>query len=95
MEKQIKEVNWRVAKNPIDPAASEYIYTVYRLRDPEKPDHSGNREEAGVYDSKEKAENVVNWLNKKAAEEGLKEITNTLISLLNCWGRSAEEEEKR
>ena len=72
------KTDWRVAKNPIYPAASEYIYTVYRLRDPEK------REEAGVYDSKEKAENVANWLNKKASDEGLKEITNTLISLLNC-----------
>ena len=89
------KTNWKIAKNPIDPVAGEYIYTVYRLRDPEKPDHSWDREEAGVYDSKEKAENVVNWLNKKASDEGLKEITNTLISLLNCWGRSAEEEEKR
>lgn len=89
------KTNWKIEKNPIDPVAEGYIYTVYRLRDPEKPDRSGNREEAGVYDSKEKAENVVNWLNKKAADEGLKEITNTLISLLNCWGRSAEEEEKR
>jgi len=78
------KTNWKIAKNPIDPVAEEYIYTVYRLRDPEKPDRSGNREEAGVYDSKEKAENVVNWLNKKAPDEGLKEITNTLISLLNC-----------
>ena len=44
---------WRVLSNHIN---GKFQYGVYRLYDKQKVLHSGNREVAGYYDSKEDAE---------------------------------------
>lgn len=52
---------WRVSKNIVGGKA---VYGVCRTRDPEQPDHSGNREVHGYYDSQEEAERTAETLNR-------------------------------
>ena len=54
---------WRVSSNPI--GANEFLYQVYRIRDLEKTDHSGNREIFDSYVSKEVAEMKAEELNRR------------------------------
>lgn len=58
---------WKVAKNPIGPG--EYVYTVYRIRDTEATDHSGNRETFDCYISEEAAQLKADELNRREAIE--------------------------
>ena len=58
---------WKVAKNPI--GQDEYVYTVYRIRDTEAPDHSGNRETYDCYISEEVARLKAGELNRREAIE--------------------------
>ena len=58
---------WRVTCNPI---AGKNFYGVYRLRDKDAVDHSGNREtRGGYYESRIDAERLAATLN---AEESKK-----------------------
>ncbi|MEN6391061.1 MAG: hypothetical protein ABFD04_11650 [Syntrophomonas sp.] len=58
---------WRVTSNIID---GEKMYAVYRLRDAQKTDHSGNREFAGEYvKDREQAEFVAANLNLAEKEK--------------------------
>lgn len=54
---------WRVSSNPI--GANEFLYQVYRIRDLEKTDHSGNREVFDSYISRDIAEMKASELNRK------------------------------
>lgn len=54
---------WRVSSNPIGPG--EFLYCVYRIRDIEKVDHSGNREIFDSYISRDIAEMKASELNRK------------------------------
>lgn len=52
---------WMVSANPI---AGRMFYGVYRLRDVNKVDHSGNREtRGGWYETKAEAEKLAATLN--------------------------------
>lgn len=54
---------WRVTHNII---CGKHMYGVYRLRDVNKADHSGNRESGSPYmDSKAEAEKIAAELNAK------------------------------
>ena len=54
---------WRVTSNSIN---GKKMYAVYRLRDINAVDHSGNREFAGSYiDNRDAAEIVAKELNKQ------------------------------
>lgn len=54
---------WRVTCNPID---GEYLYRVYRLRDVNATDHSGNREFHGSWTAdKATAEAAAKKLNEE------------------------------
>ncbi len=57
----------QVAKNPI--GQDEYVYTVYRIRDTEATDHSGNRETFDCYISEEAAQLKADELNRREAIE--------------------------
>lgn len=61
-----RQSEWRVSTNPI---AGKTFYQVYRIRDLSEPDHSGNRETRGCYETEEEAERLAAALN---AEEGRK-----------------------
>ena len=57
---------WRVSSNPI---AGRTFYGVYRVRDINDIDHSGNREIYGNYhEDRETAEVMANMLNLEAVE---------------------------
>ena len=58
---------WKVSTNPIGPG--EYVYTVYRIRDTEATDHSGNRETYDCYVSEEVARLKAGELNRREAIE--------------------------
>ncbi len=45
-------------------AGGEYFYQVYRLRDPNGIDHSGNREIIGCFDTEKVAEKMAAELNR-------------------------------
>lgn len=52
---------WKVSSNYID---GEKMYSVYRLRDVNEVDHSGNREYAGGWtSSREEAQKVADKMN--------------------------------
>lgn len=51
---------WKITTNYID---GKKLYGVYRIIDINEIDHSGNREEKGYYDSREKAEEIAEELN--------------------------------
>lgn len=54
---------WRVSSNPI---AGRMFYGVYRLRDVDEIDHSGNREtRGGWYETREEAERLAETLNEE------------------------------
>lgn len=55
---------WRVTANPV---GGSMLYAVYRLRDVDAVDHSGNREYASDYiDDKDTALTIAEGLNKAA-----------------------------
>ena len=57
---------WKVLSNPVN---GEYIYQVYRIRDPEKPMHSGNIETDGkIYHDQAEAEAAAEKLNIEESE---------------------------
>lgn len=54
---------WRVSSNPI---AGKMFYGVYRIRDINDVDHSGNREtRGGWYETREEAEALAAKLNEE------------------------------
>ena len=56
---------WKVTANPI---GGKMFYGVYRIRDIDDPDHSGNRETYGGYwEHREEAEALARRLNTKEA----------------------------
>ena len=58
---------WRVTANPV---AGKMLYGVYRLRDKDALDHSGNREtRGGYYERREDAEKLAATLNKDEEEK--------------------------
>lgn len=61
-----KQSEWRVSTNPV---AGKTFYGVYRIRDLNAADHSGNRETRGYYETREEAEKLAAALN---AEEDRK-----------------------
>ncbi len=57
---------WRITSNIIN---DKKMYAVYRLRDVNEVDHSGNREFAGGYiESRTTAQTVANLLNIEEAK---------------------------
>lgn len=58
---------WKVLSNPI---GGEYVYQVYRIRNPKEPMHSGNIQTRGpVFDSQEEAQAYADAINESAAEK--------------------------
>ena len=58
---------WRVSSNPI---AGRTFYGVYRVRDINDIDHSGNREtRGGWYETREEAERLAETLNEEVNNE--------------------------
>ena len=58
---------WRVTANPV---GGKMMYGVYRLRDKDALDHSGNRESAGRwYDDRDLAEDVARIKNEEESDE--------------------------
>ena len=58
-----KPSEWRVAANPV---GGKMWYAVYRIRDIDEVDHSGNRQYRGGYiDDKSKAEAYARQLNEE------------------------------
>lgn len=53
---------WRVTSNPV---AGKMLYGVYRIRDLSQPDHSGNRETRGYWETKAEAEKLAKTLNEE------------------------------
>lgn len=57
---------WRVGANPI---AGSIFYNIYRLRDINEIDHSGNRETcSGLYTTRAEAEVVADMMNEEEAD---------------------------
>lgn len=65
---------YRVCSNPV---GGQIMYGVFRIKDPAKIDHSGNREVVGWHHDRERAEAEAKRLNaildRAMAEGGLKE----------------------
>lgn len=58
---------WRVSCNPV---AGKTFYQVYRIRDLDEVDHSGNREtRGGLYEHREDAERLAATLNAEEAKK--------------------------
>ena len=57
---------WRVSTNPV---AGKTFYGVYRIRDIDAPDHSGNRETRGYYETRQEAEKLAALLNEEEARK--------------------------
>lgn len=58
---------WRVTSNPV---GGKMWYAVYRIRDIEEVDHSGNRQYYGGYiEDKSEAEELARWLNEEGTYE--------------------------
>lgn len=55
---------WRVSSNPV---GGKMLYGVYRMRDVQAVDHSGNREEKGYYDAESDAQKEAERLNREEA----------------------------
>ena len=53
---------WRVSSNPV---AGRMFYGVYRIRDIDDIDHSGNRETRGFYETREEAAALAARLNEE------------------------------
>lgn len=59
---------WRVTANPV---AGKMFYGVYRLKDKDAVDHSGNREtRGGYYEHREDAEKLAATLNDEEEHNG-------------------------
>ena len=59
---------WRVSANPV---GGEYLYIVYRLRNINDIDHSGNREYYGSYtEDKSEAQSIADRLNAEENNHG-------------------------
>ncbi len=59
----INPSKWRVTANPV---SGTMLYSVYRIRDVDAIDHSGNRESYGPwFDTKEEAEALAKKLNEE------------------------------
>lgn len=57
---------WRVSANPV---AGRTFYGVYRLRDVNATDHSGNREaRRGLFETRDEAKRLADMLNEEATE---------------------------
>ena len=57
---------WRVSSQYIN---DKKIFGVYRMRDTEKIDHSGNRESnGGIFESREEAQKWADALNREEQE---------------------------
>lgn len=57
---------WRVYASPI---AGRIFYGVYRLRDVNATDHSGNREvRRGLFETRDEAKRLADMLNEDGAE---------------------------
>lgn len=54
---------WRVAKIPV--GEGQFLYQVYRIKDINKVDHSGNREVYGAYEVRGKAEKIAKEFNER------------------------------
>ncbi|MBQ3281533.1 MAG: hypothetical protein IJH41_03895 [Eubacterium sp.] len=50
-----------------NPVAGKTFYGVYRIRDLNAPDHSGNRETRGYYETRKEAEALARRLNTEEA----------------------------
>ena len=58
---------WRVTANPV---AGKMLYGVYRLKDKDALDHSGNREtRGGYYEHRSEAEHLAAVLNEEEEKE--------------------------
>jgi len=61
-----KPSKWRVTANPV---GGKMWYAVYRIRDIDEVDHSGNRQYRGGYiDDKSKAEAYARQLNEEGTD---------------------------
>jgi len=58
---------WQVSTNYV---CGRYFYEVYRLKDPNAVDNSGNRETMGSYPTKKLAQAVADMLNKDGEDDG-------------------------
>lgn len=56
---------WKVSSNPV---AGKTFYQVYRVRDIDAVNHSGNRETRGLYESYEDAKKLADTLNAEEAK---------------------------
>ena len=64
--KKTMKSEWKVSANPISTENGyEYIYQVYRIRDTDAIDHSGNRETFDSYSVREIAEMKADELNRR------------------------------
>ena len=60
---EVTNMEWKVMSNPV---GGEFIYQVYRIRDPREPMHSGNIETTGkIYDTEEEAQAAADQLNRE------------------------------
>lgn len=58
---------WRVTANSV---GGEMLYGVYRLRDKDALDHSGNRESLGrLFDDRKLAEDMARIMNEEETEK--------------------------
>ena len=58
---------WRVTANPV---AGKMFYGVYRIKNTDEVDHSGNREtRGGYYETREEAEHLAAVLNEEEAKK--------------------------
>lgn len=54
---------WKVTANPV---GGKMWYAVYRIRDIDEVDHSGNREYVGGYvEDRQEAEDLADFMNKE------------------------------
>lgn len=60
MEDRKQHSEWRVSSNPI---AGKMFYQVYRIRNINELEHSGNRETRGCFETKTEAEKLADKLN--------------------------------
>ena len=54
---------WKVLRNPV---GGEFLYQVYRIKNPKEPMHSGNIETSGeIYKTEAEAQAVADRLNRE------------------------------
>ena len=58
---------WKVLSNPV---GDEFVYQVYRIRDPRQPMHSGNIETTGtIYHDEAAAQAEADRLNREECDD--------------------------